>query len=497
MSTLFRETLPPESIVSDAATIDQYYRRNVTALARAVPLVLWPGSEDEVGRIVAVANTHRIALYPFSTGMNWGLGSKLPVVDGCVLVDLSRMQRIVEVNERSGYAIIEPGVTQAQLATHLAASHPALTMNFTGSFAHTGIVGNVLERGDGGHARVHDLLGVRGILGNGKPFEAGGVWQYVGTEQPSHCSRYVAGPDLAGLFAQSNFGIVTQMAFRLVHKPERRYLFWGSAPDAALEALVDRFDYFGRQRIIDRGSVNIGDENRFVQAKRALGDATGPPAGEQSVWNFFALVDGTARVADAAITELTDAFTPLCTSIGALRADQVAEEGRTLPAFLQPLVKPLTGSPDSDSLGLIYRLTGTPLPNDPREMNADHTPFGMKCYIGIVPPAGESVRRAARIASAAEQACETNVKFSVFGDGRTLITMHFRADDPAQVARAERCEQRLWQEMVAAGFPPYRVSIDQMERLVALRPEFFALVKQLKSVLDPNGIISPGRYCPV
>ena len=100
-------------------------------------------------------------------------------------------------------------------------------------------------------------------------------------------------------------------------------------------------------------------------------------------------------------------------------------------------MKPLPGSPDSDSLGSIYQLPGTPLPEDPRKMDADHTPFGMKCYIGVVPLRGESVRRAARIASAAEAQCGTNVKLSVFGDGRTLITIHFRADDAAQVARAE------------------------------------------------------------
>ena len=50
---------------------------------------------------------------------------------------------------------------------------------------------------------------------------------------------------------------------------------------------------------------------------------------------------------------------------------------------------------------------------------------------------------------------------------------------------------------MGAGFPPYRVSIDQMERLFGLRPQFFALVKQLKSALDPNRIIAPGRYCAV
>jgi 4-cresol dehydrogenase (hydroxylating) len=49
--------------------------------------------------------------------------------------------------------------------------------------------------------------------------------------------------------------------------------------------------------------------------------------------------------------------------------------------------------------------------------------------------------------------------------------------------------------MTEAGFPPYRASIDQMERLLRLRPEDFRLVRQLKSLWDPNGIIAPGRYC--
>jgi 4-cresol dehydrogenase (hydroxylating) len=68
------------------------------------------------------------------------------------------MNRILTVDEEFGYAIIEPGVTQASLAAYLHTYHPGLTINFTGSFAHTSIVGNVLERGDGRYARVHDLL---------------------------------------------------------------------------------------------------------------------------------------------------------------------------------------------------------------------------------------------------------------------------------------------------------------------------------------------------
>jgi 4-cresol dehydrogenase (hydroxylating) len=493
LDVVFRDCLPPDGILTDRATIAERYERNVTALRRSIPLVLRPMSHDEVVAIVRAANADRVALYPFSTGKNWGLGSKLPVVDGCVVLDLSRMTRIVAVDPTFGYAIIEPGVTQAALAEHLAADHPELTLNFTGSYALTSIVGNVLERGDGAYARVHDLLGVAGVLGSGEPFEVGGCWRHVGTDRPSHVSRFVAGPDLVGLFAQSSFGVVTRMAFRLIHKPERRALVWGVADDASLERLVDTIDHFGRQGAINRGSVNIGYENRFVQAQQTMGGTGGPLPGDQSVWNFYVLVTGTGRVAGTISEELQESFRAFCRHVDAIDADTVKLDA-TLPSFLHPLVRPLMGMPDAESIKLIYRMTGTPLPADPVDVDPDRTPFGMKCCIPVVPYRGVYARRTAAIARAAAAEFETNVKLSFFGDGRTLITIHFRSDDTAQVTRAEACERALWDRLTAEGFPPYRASIEQMDRLADVDPATFALVRRLKATLDPNGIIAPGRY---
>src|SRR5712692_3417725 len=494
---VFREALPPEGVLSDATAIDQQYRRNVTALERRVPLVLRPSSEDEVRRIVGLANEHRIALYPFSTGKNWGLGSKLPVIDGCVLVDLSRMNRIVTVNDVFGYTIIEPGVTQTQLAAYLQDHHPGLTMNFTGSFGHTSIVGNVLERGDGAYARVHDLLGVRGLLGNGKPFQVGGWWNAVGSSQPSHYAKYTAGPDLSGLFTHSNVGIVTQMAFRLLHKPECRYIFWGVAADLNLECVVDTCAYLDHQGVINRESVNMGYANRFVQAASSLHTEGEQRPDDSEVWNFYVLVTGTRRVTGAVIEELQAAFKPLCLSLGAFCINEGHDPYAELPTFLHPLVQPLMGVPDTESIKAIYHLTSTPLPTNPLELDADQTSFGMKCSIPVIPPRGEYVRRAARIVAAVRIHYALQVKLSVFGDGRALITIHFRSDDAEQVQRAQQCEAALWQAMAEAGFPPYRVSIDQMQRLFTLQPEFFELVAQVKAVFDPNGILAPGRYSPL
>jgi 4-cresol dehydrogenase (hydroxylating) len=61
---------------------------------------------------VAIANKFHVPIYVVSTGKNWGVGSKLPVKNGCALLILSEMKNIIEVNEKLRYAIIEPGVTQ-------------------------------------------------------------------------------------------------------------------------------------------------------------------------------------------------------------------------------------------------------------------------------------------------------------------------------------------------------------------------------------------------
>jgi len=417
------------------------------------------------------------------------------VVDGCVVVDLSQLNQIIEVNESERYALIEPGVTQGQLAEYLSTHHPRLTFNVTGSFSETSIVGNVLDRGDGAYARIDDLLGVKGVLGSGEPFAVGGVWAQEGSGGGSHVSRYVAGPDLAGEFSQANFGIVTLMAFRLLDKPERRYLFWGSAEDRHLERLTDEFDRLTSQGILRRGGVNIGYANRFMQGAGSLrGGAGGDGSGD--VWNFYAVIDGTRRVADAVVAELDEVFAAFC-SVGQYLVVSDANPAEALPPFLRPLAGPLTGRPDGQTLKMIYQLTGTPLPERQSEMDADHTPFGMKCCIPLIPTRGEHTRRAAVIVRAIRERTGLNIKVSFFGDGRTLITIHFDTREERQIKRAEEAEAALWDDIAAAGYFPYRLSIDQMKRAIAQRPEFFAMVRRLKDLFDPNGIIAPGRYCPL
>ena len=76
----------------------------------------YPTSEEDVKRVIAMANDLDIKLMPISSGRNWGLGSKLPITDHPTLVvDSRKMNRILEINTIHNYVVIEPGVTQDQV----------------------------------------------------------------------------------------------------------------------------------------------------------------------------------------------------------------------------------------------------------------------------------------------------------------------------------------------------------------------------------------------
>jgi 4-cresol dehydrogenase (hydroxylating) len=485
--------------ISNAAIIKEAYQRNISGILRSIPLVVLPTSEQDVAAVVHQAIKLGWKLYPISIGRNWGLGSKLPVQDGCVVMDLSRMNRILEVNESGRYAVIEPGVTQGQLATYLRQYHPAFTMNITGSFAETSVLGNVLDRGDGIYARIDDLLGVRGILGDGTGYEVGGQWGSAQKVKDPSLLRYGAGPDLVGVFSQSNFAVTTSIAFRIMKRPERRYLIWGHVGNERLAALMDQLDYLGDQSLFRRASVNVGYANRFVQAQSSMMQRvqTAKPTQEENLWQFWLIIDGTHRSADCCAGEVTTSLKGFCDLIGSYRSFPDPPTIESLPRCFWPLIKPIQGIPDDESIKSIYLLTKTTLPKALAEMDVDHTPFGMRSLVFSISPTGSSVREAADIITRVKYRFQMNIRPSFFGDGRALITIHFRTDQPELVRAAESAEAALWEGLISAGYLPYRSSVNQMEKTIGARPSFFALVSKMKAALDPDNVIAPGRYCPV
>ena len=125
---------------------------NATIRWPARPMaVVSPGNAEEVAACLGIANEARIAIYPVSRGRNWGLGSRLPPRDA-VILDLSRLNRILDLDVKHGTARIEPGVTFAALQSALDSAGLAFHVPGFGGPPDASVLANALERGEGAGA---------------------------------------------------------------------------------------------------------------------------------------------------------------------------------------------------------------------------------------------------------------------------------------------------------------------------------------------------------
>ena len=181
-----------------------------------------PDRVEQVQQIVRIASAYRIPLYTISTGRNLAYGGSAPVYSGSVVLDLKRMNRILEVSERNAYALVEPGVSYFDLYRYIRERNLKLWID-TPDPGWGSPVGNALDHGAGytplpfrDHFDAH--CGMEVVLASGEIVRTGmGALPGARTWQQF---KYGIGPYLDGIFSQSNFGVVTKMGFWLYPQPE-------------------------------------------------------------------------------------------------------------------------------------------------------------------------------------------------------------------------------------------------------------------------------------
>jgi (+)-pinoresinol hydroxylase len=181
-----------------------------------------PDAVEQVQQIVRVANQFRIPLYPISTGRNLGYGGSAPAYSGSVVLDLKRMNRILEVSEDNASCLVEPGVSYFDLYRYIEEHRLKLWVDVPDP-GWGSLIGNALDRGGGytrpqfrNHFDAH--CGMEIVLPSGELLRTGmGALPGAGTWQ-QYKSGF--GPWIDGMFSQSNFGIVTKMGFWLMPEPE-------------------------------------------------------------------------------------------------------------------------------------------------------------------------------------------------------------------------------------------------------------------------------------
>src|SRR4051812_15583275 len=87
--------------------------------AHAASAAVAPETTEQVQAIVKLANQYQVPLWPVSCGKNHGYGGASPRMAGTVVLDLNRMNRVLEINADSGHALVEPGVSYFDLYRHI------------------------------------------------------------------------------------------------------------------------------------------------------------------------------------------------------------------------------------------------------------------------------------------------------------------------------------------------------------------------------------------
>ena len=193
-----------------------------TQKERLASAAVAPANVEQVQAIVRIAGKYRIPLFPISTGKNFGYGGPSPNVTGSIVVDLKRLNQVLELDEARAFALVEPGVSYFDLYREIEARGLKLMIDCPDP-GWGSPIGNSLERGIGytmPSFRDHfgASCGMEVVLPNGELMRTGmGALPGSKTWQEY---KYGFGPDPSGLFAQGNFGIVTKMGFRLYPRPD-------------------------------------------------------------------------------------------------------------------------------------------------------------------------------------------------------------------------------------------------------------------------------------
>lgn len=180
-------------------------------------MIVRPKNAEEVQAIVRAANEYRIPLTPVSFGTNMG-GAAVPSVEGSITLDLRRMNKIIEINEETMTATIEPAVSYGTL-DYEAKKKGLRTVTSIGGYT-GGLIGNFVT------ANVRPFNAMFGfsdpivtlevVLPTGEILRTGSA-AHAGYEDENPYVRLAWGPDFAGLFRGSAgaYGIVTRATVRL------------------------------------------------------------------------------------------------------------------------------------------------------------------------------------------------------------------------------------------------------------------------------------------
>jgi len=450
-----------------------------------------PQGVAEIQQVLAVARQHGIALWTISAGRNFAYGGPAPREPGHVVLDLKRMNRILEVNEKHAYAVVEPGVTYFDLYQHLQAKGSKLWID-PAAPGWGSVLGNLVDHGAGYTPYGDHLLmqcGMQVVLADGTVVETGmGASAGAKTRE---LYKYGRGPWVDGLFTQANFGIVTRVGIWLMPEPPgyRPYLVTFDNEED-LEQVTDLVRPLKLNMVIPNAATTVGliwdAAVRVTRAQYHTGKAPVPLSTLRRIgadlgiglWNFYGALYGPKRIMDNNWKIIEESFRQVK---GA--KFYFAEDRKDDPTF-RYRADLMRGVPSMTEFTVLNWVG-----------SGAHTDFSP-----ISPTTGaEAMKQYTMIRDRLHEHGFDYVGEFLVGwrEMHHIIFLLYERYDEAERRRALEVFRILVDDAAGAGYGEYRTHLDFMDQIAGTyawnERALWRLHERVKDELDPQGILSPGK----
>ena len=443
-----RKLVPETPLIADAQG-RRTYESDALSAYRGVPLaVLLPGTTEEVSKILRYCHQHRIKVVPRGAGTSL-CGGALPLQDSIVL-GISRMNRVLEIDPINRIARVEAGITNIGISQAVAFQGFFYAPDPSSQLACT-LAGNIATNAGGAHClkygvTVNNLQGLRIVLMDGEILDIGG--DYLDAQ----------GYDFLSLItgSEGQFGVVTEATVKLIKQPEgaRPMLLGFGSADAAGACVAGIIPV--AIEFMDRPAIHVCET--FAHA--------GYPLDVEAL--LIVEVDGAEEEIDAlleTIAEIAERFRPLVMKISQSEAESAAIWKGRKAAF--------------GAMGQI----------------SDYY-----CMDGVIP-----LSKLPKALSEISRIC-TQYHFDVAnifhaGDGNLHPLILYNANDPVELERAELCGAEILKLCVELGgclTGEHGVGIEKRDLMpLQFSPIDLAQQKRVRAAFDPLSLLNPGKVFPL
>jgi glycolate oxidase len=442
--------LPPERLIVDSDRLDAYRRDHAELIEPGWPVAAaLPVDTAEVAGILRLANEHRVAVIPRGAGT--GLSGGASATDGALILSLARMNKVLSIDANDLVAVVQPGVLNADLAKAVEglglmyAPDPA-------SFEISSLGGNLATNAGGLRCTKYGVtrestLGLEVVLPDGTCLRTGG-----------RTVKQAAGYDLTALFvgSEGTLGVITEATLRLRPAP---------GPAGTLVAFFDDLGAAGRAvatisasgivpsvvELMDRVTIGAVDEAEHL---------------------------GLDRAAAAMLIVQSDAWAGGQDDLARTATVVAAAGGRDVVRSL-----------DATEAGWLMAARRAALPALER--------LGAVLLEDVVVPRS---RVPALIGAIEKIGLERGVTIGTFGhaaDGNLHPTLVLPRGDAAAREQADAAANAIMEAAVELGGSitgEHGVGVLKRHLLDrSLDPLALALMRRIKSAIDPLGILNPGK----